>query len=135
MPSAVTRKSKNNRRLDKSRITLRKGETQRQDGIYDYRWTSPDGKRHSIYASTLEELRAKEGQITVDAHDGIKTETRMVTVNEMFDLWCDLKRGIKDNTFQNYKYMYNLFIRPNFGKMRPQFCDCSQVPIEYDTFI
>lgn len=118
MPSAVTRKAKNNRRLDKSRITLRKGETQRQDGIYDYRWTSPDGKRHSIYASTLEELRAKEEQITVDAHDGIKTETRMVTVNEMFDLWCDLKRGIKDNTFQNYKYMYNLFIRPNFGKMR-----------------
>ena len=135
MPSAITRKPKNNRRLDKSRITLRKGETQRQDGIYDYRWTSPDGKRHSIYASTLEELRAKEEQITVDAHDGIKTETRMVTVNEMFDLRCDLKRGIKDNTFQNYKYMYNLFIRPNFGKMRPQFCNCRQVPIEYDTFI
>lgn len=56
------KKGKSNRRLDKSRITLRKGETQRKDGIYDYRWTSPDGKRHSIYASTLEELRAKEEQ-------------------------------------------------------------------------
>lgn len=133
MPSAVTRKSKNNRRLDKSRITLRKGETQRQDGIYDYRWTSPDGKRHSIYASTLEELRAKEGQITVDAHDGIKTETRMVTVNEMFDLWCDLKRGIKDNTFQNYKYMYNLFIRPNFGKMRITMVKKTDVKRFYNT--
>ena len=133
MPSAVTRKSKNNRRLDKSRITLRKGETQRQDGIYDYRWTSPDGKRHSIYASTLEELRAKEGQITVDAHDGIKTETRMVTVNEMFDLRCDLKRGIKDNTFQNYKYMYNLFIRPNFGKMRITMVKKTDVKRFYNT--
>lgn len=133
MPSAVTRKSKNNRRLDKSRITLRKGETQRQDGIYDYRWTSPDGKRHSIYASTLEELRAKEEQITVDAHDGIKTETRMVTVNEMFDLWCDLKRGIKDNTFQNYKYMYNLFIRPNFGKMRITMVKKTDVKRFYNT--
>ena len=91
------KKRKSNRRLDKSRITLRKGETQRKDGIYDYRWTSPDGKRHSIYASTLEELRAKEEQIAVDNHDGMRTETRMITVNEMFDLWCDLKRGIKDN--------------------------------------
>ena len=133
MPSAITRKPKNNRRLDKSRITLRKGETQRQDGIYDYRWTSPDGKRHSIYASTLEELRAKEGQITVDAHDGIKTETRMVTVNEMFDLRCDLKRGIKDNTFQNYKYMYNLFIRPNFGKMRITMVKKTDVKRFYNT--
>ena len=121
------------KRLDKSRITLRKGETQRQDGIYDYRWTSPDGKRHSIYASTLEELRAKEEQITVDAHDGIKTETRMVTVNEMFDLWCDLKRGIKDNTFQNYKYMYNLFIRPNFGKMRITMVKKTDVKRFYNT--
>ena len=59
-------KNKNGRRLDKDRITLRKGETQRQDGIYDYRWTTPDGKRHSIYARTLEELRAKEEQIVVD---------------------------------------------------------------------
>lgn len=133
MPSAITRKPKNNRRLDKSRITLRKGETQRQDGIYDYRWTSPDGKRHSIYASTLEELRAKEEQITVDVHDGIKTETRMVTVNEMFDLWCDLKRGIKDNTFQNYKYMYNLFIRPNFGKMRITMVKKTDVKRFYNT--
>ena len=40
------------------------------------------------------------------------------TVNEMFDLWCDLKRGIKDNTFQNYKYMYNMFVKPGFGKLR-----------------
>lgn len=133
MPSAITRKPKNNRRLDKSRITLRKGETQRQDGIYDYRWTSPDGKRHSIYASTLKELRAKEEQITVDVHDGIKTETRMVTVNEMFDLWCDLKRGIKDNTFQNYKYMYNLFIRPNFGKMRITMVKKTDVKRFYNT--
>lgn len=115
---ATAKKAKNNRRLDKGRITLRKGETQRKDGIYDYRWTSPDGKRHSIYASTLEELREKEEQIAVDNHDGIRTETRMVTVNEMFDLWCDLKRGIKDNTFQNYKYMYNMFVRSGFGKLR-----------------
>jgi len=36
----------------------------------------------------------------------------------MFDLWCQLKRGLKNNTFENYKYMYNTFVRPNFGKLR-----------------
>ena len=33
-------------------------------------------------------------------------------------MWCELKRGVKDNTFQNYKYMYNQFVRQNFGKQR-----------------
>ena len=36
----------------------------------------------------------------------------------MFDLWCQIKRGLKNNTFENYKYMYNLFARPNFGRNR-----------------
>lgn len=110
--------TKKGRRLDKDRVTLRKGESQRADGIYDYRWVTPDGKRHAIYASTLEALREKEEQIIVDKRDGIKTEIRLITVNDVFELWCDLKRGLKDNTFQNYKYMYNMFVRPTFGKLR-----------------
>lgn len=36
----------------------------------------------------------------------------------MFNQWCELKRGIKDNTLQNYKYMYNMFVRPRFGKIK-----------------
>ena len=97
----TTKKGKGGRRLDKNRLTLRKGETQRKDGTYDFRWTSADGKRHSVYASTLEELREKEEAAIRDKQDGIKTETRRVTVNDVFELWCDLKRGLKDNTFQN----------------------------------
>ena len=110
--------TKKGRRLDKDRVTLRKGESQRADGIYDYRWSTLDGKRHTIYAGTLEALREKEEQIIIDKRDGIKTEIRLVTVNDVFELWCDLKRGLKDNTFQNYKYMYNMFVSPTFGKLR-----------------
>lgn len=36
----------------------------------------------------------------------------------MFDLWVQIKRGVKDNTFQNYQYMYNQFVYDNFGKLR-----------------
>ena len=114
----MTAKKGKNRRLDRDRVTLRKGESQRADGIYDYRWSTPDGKRHAIYAGSLEALREKEEQIILDKRDGIKTELRLITVNEVFELWCDLKRGLKDNTFQNYKYMYNMFVRQTFGKLR-----------------
>lgn len=111
-------KKNKSRRLDKNRITLRKGESQRSDGVYSYRWTTKDGKRHDIYAGSLEELREKEEQIVIDQHDGIRVDKKLITLNEMFDMWCELKRGIKHNTFQNYKYMYNQFVRPRFGRMR-----------------
>ena len=110
--------TKGQKRKDKDRIVLKAGESQRPNGTYDYRWTGKDGKRHAVYAKTLEELREKEAQIENDAFSGLKAEARCVTINEMFDLWCQVKRGLKDNTFENYKYMYNLFVRPNFGKKR-----------------
>lgn len=48
------------KRKDKSRVVLRKGEVQRANGTYHYCWTEGKGKRHFIYAKTLEELREKE---------------------------------------------------------------------------
>lgn len=106
------------KRKDKDRVVLKVGECQRANGTYHFCWTDKAGKRHFVYAKTLEELREKEAQIEYDKHDGIKAEARYVTVNELFDLWCQLKRGLKNNTFENYKYMYNTFVRPNFGKHR-----------------
>ena len=110
--------TKGQKRKDKDRIVLKAGESQRPNGTYDYRWTGKDGKRHAVYAKSLEELREKEAQIEHDEFSGLKAEARCVTINEMFDLWCQVKRGLKNNTFENYKYMYNLFVRPNFGKKR-----------------
>lgn len=107
-----------NKRQDSERRVLRKGESQRADGTYDYRWTTRDGKRHSIYASTLTKLREKEAKIVQDVTDGIKAEASAVTVNDVYELWKDLKRGLKDNTFMNYKYMYEQFVKPTFGKKR-----------------
>lgn len=122
-----------NRRLDKNRLTLRKGESQRKNGTYDYRWISSDGKRHAIYAKSLEELRQTEEEIIIDKQDGIKTESVKVTVNDIFELWCDLKRGLKDNTFQNYKYMYNMFVRSSLGKLRIKNVKRSDVKRFYNT--
>ena len=106
------------KRKDKDRIVLKKGECQRSNGTYHFCWTDKLGKRHFIYAPTLEELREKEAAVEKDNLDGIKAEARYVTINELFDLWCQLKRGLKNNTFENYKYMYNTFVRPKFGKLK-----------------
>ena len=57
-----------------------------KNGTYQFSWTDKLGKRHFIYAPTLEELREKEAAIEKDKLDGIKVEARYVTVNEMFDL-------------------------------------------------
>ena len=126
---------KNNtvKRKDKDRIVLRTGESQRKNGMCDYRWTSRDGKRHSVYANTLEELREKEEQILADKNDGIKAEAKCVTVNEIFDLWKELKRGLKDNTYQNYLYLYDTFVRATFGKLRVQTLKKSDIKRFYNS--
>ena len=106
------------KRKDSSRRVLREGESQRKDGTYDYRWRTTGGKRHSIYAKTLEELREKEAALLRDKSNGIRTDAANVTLNDIYDMWAELKKGLKDNTFQNYQYMYNQFVYPDFGKLK-----------------
>ena len=120
------------KRKDSHRIVLKKGEYQRTNGTYAYRWTDEKGKRHEVYARDLDDLRAKEKEIDADTNEGLKVEARYVIINEMYDLWEQLKRGIKDNTFENYKYMYNTFVRPSFGKKRIQTLKKSDVKIFYN---
>ena len=73
--------------MDKNRITLRVEESQCADGTDSYRWTSKDGRRHGNYTNTIAELREKAELVKIDQHDGIKTETRQITVNILFDMW------------------------------------------------
>ena len=49
------------RRKDNKNRVLKEGEYQRSNGTFEYKWRDKRGKRHSIYAKTLEELREKEG--------------------------------------------------------------------------
>lgn len=106
------------RRKDNKGRVLKEGESQRKDGSYDYRWRTPDGKRHSVYARTLEELREKESAILRDKSDGIRTDAKNITLNDVFDLWSELKKGLKGNTFQNYRYMYTQYVYPDFGQSK-----------------
>lgn len=104
------------RRKDSKGRVLKENESQRKDGTYCYRWRTSDHKRHVVYARTLEELREKELAVLRDKSDGIRTDAQKVTLNDIFDLWKQLKKGLKENTFQNYIYMYEQFVRDDLGQ-------------------
>lgn len=106
------------KRYDKKHRLLKTGESERTDGYYQYRYTDRRGKRHTFTASTLEELRRKEEQISRDKADGIRVEASNVTLDDMFELWSNLKRGLKGNTYGNYCYMYKTFVSPSIGRYR-----------------
>ena len=106
------------KRKDSKKRVLKEGEYQRANGTYEYRWRAANGRRSSVYAKTLEELREKEQDIFRDKCDGIRTESKNVTVNDVYDLWRKLKKGLKDNTFSNYQYMYDQFVYEKLGKQK-----------------
>lgn len=123
------------KRYDKRHRLLKTGETERADGYYVYRWTSGNGKRNSVTASTLEELRKKEELINHDVADGIRADAQNVTLNDIYELWRHLKRGLKDNTFQNYCYMYDQFVAEDIGKLRIQNVKRSDVKRFYNKLV
>mgnify|MGYP000795327042 CR=1 FL=1 len=60
------------RRKDSKNRILKEGEYERSNNTYEFKWTDKNGKRHSIYAKTLDELREKELDILRDTLNGIK---------------------------------------------------------------
>lgn len=106
------------RRKDNKNRVLKEGEYQRSCGTYEFKWRDKRGKRHSISAITLEELREKEVDVLRDIIDGVRADKNTLTINDMYNSWVQLKKGLKDNTFSNYKYMYKMFVEPDFGKTK-----------------
>lgn len=104
------------KRKDNKGRVLKDGESCRKDGLYMYRWFSKDGKRHCIYASELDKLRRREAEIARDLLDGVKTqESSKITVNDLFDVWKENKKGLKSSTRGNYIYMYEHYVQDGFG--------------------
>lgn len=75
------------KRTDSRGRVLRVGESQNKQGRYCYRWTEPvTGKRGTVYALSLVELREKEQQIQKDIQDGINTNSASLLKQKELDL-------------------------------------------------
>ena len=106
------------RRKDSKGVVLKEGEYERSNGTYEYKYRNRFGERKSIYGKTLVELREKENNVLRNLLDGIDSFDSNVSINDIFEIWKKIKRGLKDNTFKNYIYMYQQFVEPTFGKLK-----------------
>ena len=106
-------------RKDSRGYALKKGESQRKDGRYVFRYTTIRGEHRAVYAKDLAELRKKEVKIRRSIEDGLDPDrAERITLNELFDEYISQKYDLKQSTRTNYKYMYNHYVRESFGKMR-----------------
>ena len=107
-----------NKRKDSKGRVLRKGESERKDGIYMYRYTDLDGSRKTIYTSNLNDLREQEKLIQRDIDDGIGYKAGTTTFNEYFEKYLELKGNISPSTKRNYKRSWENYIKnTRFGNM------------------
>lgn len=120
------------KRKDKKGRLLLDGESQRTDGRYEYRYTDNNGKRRSVYSYRLtatdklpEECRAKnteplrdmEARIKRDMQDDIDTYTaKTMTLDKAFEKNMKTRR-LKESTRENYTYMYEKYVSPEFGNL------------------
>ncbi|MCD7749058.1 MAG: site-specific integrase [Oscillospiraceae bacterium] len=91
------------RRKDNKVRVLRTGESQRKDLLYQFRYTDGTGKRQTVYANNLPELREKEQSIEKARYEGLDYEAGKITVLELMVRYIDLKRNLKAKTRDGYK--------------------------------
>lgn len=105
------------KRKDSKGYALRTGECQRADGRYSYSCTDRYGKRHTIYAKSLVSLREKEKNLKYEMADDLDAFTASkTTLNQLYDKYISQKYDLKETTRANYIYMYDRFVRDDFGK-------------------
>ena len=123
---------KDSRKDSKGRV-LKDSESQRKDGSYEYK--GADGRRHSVYAGTLKELREKRKQAEKNVEDGILFVNQNILLNDVFDIYFSGKTELKESTRSNYKYMYDKFVRMKFGMRKISLIKYSDIREFYNYLI
>lgn len=107
-------------RRDSKHRVLRRGESIRQDGRYQFKY-HVNGKAHFVYSWRLEptdklpvgrkpclSLRELEKQIGYDLDNRLDPVGKNITVNELVDRYLATKTGVKYNTQMNYNFVKNI---------------------------
>ena len=118
------------RRDNRNRI-LHKGESQRQDGRYAYKYKDLNGETKFVYSWRLDKndrtpagkarepsLREKERQIQQDLFNQIIPNGGNLTVLELVQKYLSLKINVRHNTRANYNFVVNIIKKEPFGNIR-----------------
>lgn len=103
-------------RCDSKGNNLFKGEIERADGRYEYRYTDHRGVRHSIYEARLQRLRIEEAKIAYKERICILYGLKELSLNDTYGIWIAGKIALKETTVRGYKQIYDSFIRNSLGK-------------------
>ncbi|MCM1113632.1 MAG: site-specific integrase [Muribaculum sp.] len=94
---------------------LGQGITQRKDGRYQARFTNRFGKRRTIYAKTLQEIRRRLREEQYEDEKKMNPASGDITLDEWFEIWMDTcKKNCRNTTKTNYTHAYNR-IRESLG--------------------
>ena len=106
------------RRKDSKGRVLKKGESERKDGRYQYRYNDAFGARKTVYANGLNELRDLEKRIEKDIGDGIDYSKGQMTVYELVERYLSLKQGVRYNTRIGYNFVSNILGKEPFSRLK-----------------
>lgn len=99
------------RRKDNKGRVLKEGESQRKDGLYQYRWTDRFGKRHTIYANDLKTLRTKKKSVEPDKPEQQYKKTVYELVEEFLKIKESVsKQGTISENMSRLRKLENCFI-------------------------
>ena len=115
------------KRRDSKRRILRRGESVREDGLYQFKYYV-NGKPKFIYSWKLEptdklphgkkpclSLRELEKQIGYDLDSQMDPSKKNMTVLELVERYLKTRTGIKASTKANYKFVTNILEKETFG--------------------
>lgn len=118
------------RRRDNKKRVLRKGEGQRSDGRYYFKYQDVKGDTHFVYSWKLEpydippvgkvselSLREMEKKIIRNLEDGILGYDSRISVLDLVKLYLQQKVGVRHNTQANYNFVVNIIKKEAFGSM------------------
>ena len=79
------------------------GISQRKDGLYQARFINRFGKRQTLYAKTLVEIRKKLRDEQYEDEKALNVVNKNVTLDEWFDIWLNsCKKNCRDSTKSSY---------------------------------
>ena len=95
-------------RKDNRNRVLKTGEVQRENGTYQYRYTDPvTGKRVSIYAPTLQQLREKEKEIQKMIELRLDTLQGNRLLGDQIDVYLETKLNLRTGSKKTYQTAAN----------------------------
>lgn len=86
---------------------LGKGISQRKDGLYQARFVNRFGKRETIYAKTLNEVRRQLRNKQYEDEKMLNVINEDVTLDEWFEMWMNTcKKNCRNSTKETYAVQY-----------------------------